>query len=47
MAKFDDILATIGRTPVVQKLLKASGVTYDESADVDPHSFLPAWLHKR
>lgn len=31
----------------LQKLLKASNVAYDEAADVDPYSFLPAWLHKR
>lgn len=31
----------------LQKLLKANNVAYDEAADVDPYSFLPAWLHKR
>ena len=29
------------------KLLEASGVAWNVSADQDPYSFLPKWLHKR
>ncbi len=31
----------------VAKLLEANNVVYDTSADKDPYSFLPRWLHKR
>jgi len=31
----------------LQQLLRRAGVNYDESAQADPYSFLPAWLHPR
>ena len=31
----------------VQELLEANGVAWNRSADRDPYSFLPKWLHKR
>ena len=31
----------------IQELLEANGVSWDTSADQDPYSFLPKWLHKR
>ncbi len=31
----------------LQKLLANARVQYDETVDVDPYSFLPAWLHPR
>lgn len=34
------------RTGRLQSLLDASGVDFDRSAEIDPHSFLPAWLHR-
>jgi len=30
-----------------QKLLDENGVSYDNSVEVDPYSFLPGWLHSR
>jgi cysteine synthase A len=31
----------------LQKLLKQARVKFDETLDIDPHSFLPTWLHPR
>jgi cysteine synthase A len=31
----------------MQKLLKRAGVAYNEGLNIDPYSFLPAWLHPR
>jgi cysteine synthase len=31
----------------LQRLLKQSGVIFDESAELDPYSFFPAWLQSR
>ena len=31
----------------VQELLEANAVNYDKTADKDPYSFLPGWLHSR
>jgi cysteine synthase A len=30
-----------------QQLLERSGVDYDRTAQIDPYSFLPGWLHPR
>ena len=35
------------RTGRLQSLLDASGVDFDRSAEIEPHSFLPAWLQRR
>ena len=35
------------RSGKLQKLLEQNAVRYDTSMQVDPYSFLPAWLQKR
>jgi cysteine synthase A len=35
------------KTGRLQKLLKGSGVEYDESVAMDPYTLLPSWLHPR
>jgi len=35
------------RTGRLQSLLDTSGVDFDRSAVIEPHSFLPAWLQPR
>jgi cysteine synthase A len=31
----------------MQRMLDAAGVEYDRSADLDPHTLLPKWVHPR
>ena len=35
------------RNGSMQKMLEENNVSWNQSVDTDPYSFLPGWLHKR